>query len=242
MTCELWRDQVEAYIDGELASSHEAEVAMHLRGCPDCNAFAAESIRLKRAVSTTGRRYQPSAGFRQQLMLSIGARPERRRIPWMSFAFAAMLLVAVALTLFSVKPRHTDTARELADLHLNALSSSNPVDVVSTDMHTVKPWFEGKLPFSFNLPDLAGSPFTLLGGRVAYVHGTPCAQLLFTYRLHRISTLIGPANVISGDTRELPNGLHLVRTEKNGYAYATIGDAGLDTIQDLSRRMEAVQN
>jgi len=244
MTCELWRDQIEAYIDGELASTHDAEVSGHLRGCSDCNAFAAEAIHLKRAVANAGRRYQPTAEFRQKITESIGARPiPRRRVPWLTFALAAAMLIAVAAGLFAFRSRQADVTREIADIHLNTLASANPVDVISTDMHTVKPWFQGRVPFTFNLPELSGSPFTLAGGRVAYLRGTPCAQLLFQYRLHRISMLIGPASVLTaaGD-RNLPNGFHLVRFEKGGYAFTTIGDAGIDTLTDLSRRMEAVQN
>jgi anti-sigma factor RsiW len=242
MTCELWRDQVDAYIDGELAASHEAEVATHLRTCGECNAFAAESIRLKRAVSNAGRRYQPSAEFRNAILDSIGARKERRSIPWLSFAFAAVLLLAIGLGVLAVRNRSGDATREIADLHLSTLASPNPVDVVSSDMHTVKPWFQGKVPFTFNLPELANSPFTLVGGRLVYVHGTACAQLLFTYRLHGISMLIGPSDVVrTGGDSELPNGFHLIRRERNGYAYVAMSDAGLDTVKDLSDRMQAAQ-
>ena len=243
MTCELWRDQIEPYIDGELASSHDAEVAGHLRACANCNAFAAEAIHLKRTVATAGRRYEPTAEFRRQLMDSIGAHPSRRRLPWLTFAFAAALLVISILGVFAWRNRTPDTTREIADIHLNTLASANPVDVISTDMHTVKPWFQGRVPFTFNLPELAGSPYALAGGRVAYVRGTPCAQLLFQYRLHRISMLIGPENILGGSNeRSLPNGFHLVRFEKNGYAYVTIGDAGIDTLNELSQKMQSVQN
>ena len=61
---------------------------------------------------------------------------------------------------------------ELADLHVSALASATPVDVISTDRHTVKPWFQGRIPFSFNLPELQGSEFTLIGGRVTYLAQT----------------------------------------------------------------------
>jgi anti-sigma factor RsiW len=244
MTCELWRDQIEGYIDGELASSHDAEVSDHLRGCGECNAYAAEAIHLKRGIATAGRRYQPTAEFRQKIVDSLGAGEKSRwRLPWFSFATAATLLVVLAVGLLMWRSRNADITREIADIHLNTLASANPVDVISTDMHTVKPWFQGRVPFTFNLPELAGSPFTLTGGRVVYVRGTPCAQLLFQYRLHRISMLIGPENVLATATeRNLPNGFHLLHFEKSGYTYMTIGDAGVDTLSDLEQRMRAVQN
>jgi anti-sigma factor RsiW len=243
MTCELWREQIGPYIDGELASSHDAEVAAHLRGCSDCNAFAAESIHLKRAVANAGHRFQPSAEFREKIMDSIGGRStSRKRAPWLSFALATAFLIMAAVGLLAWRRTTPDVNREIADIHLSTLASSNPVDVISTDMHTVKPWFQGRVPFTFNLPELANSPFTLTGGRVVYFHGSPCALLLFQYRLHRISMLIGPESVITGSDRPLPNGFHLVRADHGGYAYVTIGDLGADTLKDLSQRMQAVQN
>ena len=243
MTCELWRDQIEAYVDGELASSHEAEVAGHLRECSACNAFAAESIHLKRTVAQAGRRYQPSAEFRDQIVRSIGAKPSRSRPFWMQLALAAASVIAIAAVMFALRDHGNDINREIADVHLDTIASANPVDVVSTDMHTVKPWFQGKVPFTFNVPELGGSPFTLLGGRVVYVRGTPCAQLLFQYRLHRVTTLIGAASVLgTGDGQQtLGNGFHLVRSEKSGYAFVTVGDAGMETVSDLAQRVRAAQ-
>ena len=70
------------------------------------------------------------------------------------------------------------------------LASANPVDVISTDRHTVKPWFEGKIPFTFNLPELEGSPFALVGGRVSYLNQSPGAELIFRVRQHQISVFI----------------------------------------------------
>jgi anti-sigma factor RsiW len=70
------------------------------------------------------------------------------------------------------------------------IASANPVDVVSTDRHTVKPWFAGKIPFTFNLPDLQGSAFTLVGGRVSYLRQSPGAELIFKIRQHQVSVFI----------------------------------------------------
>jgi anti-sigma factor RsiW len=86
--------------------------------------------------------------------------------------------------------RRSAAFEEFADLHVNALSSTNLVDVVSTDRHTVKPWFQGKIPFSFNLPELSGTEYTLLGGRMVYFHQQPGAQLIVSMHQHKISVLI----------------------------------------------------
>ena len=105
-------------------------------------------------------------------------------------AIAAVVIAsALVLTQFH-RSGERQLMSELVDQHVATLASSNPVDVVSTDRHTVKPWFEGKIPFTFNLPELQGSPFVLAGGRVAYVNQSPGAELIFRVRQHQISVFI----------------------------------------------------
>ena len=79
---------------------------------------------------------------------------------------------------------------EIADLHVATLASSSPVDVISTDRHTVKPWFQGKIPFAFDLPELQNSEFSLLGGRMTYLDQTPGAHLIYDVRKHHISVFV----------------------------------------------------
>jgi anti-sigma factor RsiW len=243
MTCEIWRDQIEMYVDGELASAHETEVARHLRSCPECTSFAAGAIHLKRGISLAARRYKPSAEFREQIANSLRSRKRFQFNKGWHLSFAALLLVALAVGTLTLSRRGTDVDRQIADIHLNTISSSNPVDVISTDQHTVKPWFQGKVPFTFNVPDLKNSPFTLVGGRVAYVNATPTALLLFQYKLHKISVLIGPQSSLgsSAESRQLPNGFHVVRAQKDGRTIVTIGDAELRIIEDLAKRVQAVE-
>jgi anti-sigma factor RsiW len=129
---------------------------------------------------------------------------------------------------------------ELADLHTATLASSTPVDVVSTDRHTVKPWFEGRIPFTFNLPELAGTPFTLVGGRVAYLGQLPGAELLFQLRLHRISAFIFQDRPEL--TGRLPAAESLSKRESftvdtwsdGGLRYFIIGDTAAADIRQLS--------
>ncbi len=238
MTCEIWRDQIGAYVDGELAASHDGEVSKHLRQCGDCTLYAANEIHLKRAVSSAGKRFQPSAEFRSRVLKSVGAAESKPRSQWLMWVAAAAVLVIV-VGLLAVRGSRSGIGREIADVHLSTIASGNPVDVVSTDMHTVKPWFQGKVPFTFNLPELSGSPFTLVGGRVVYIRGTPMALLVFQYKLHKISMLIGPEQVLSGSV-DLTGGFHAVSWSKNGYRYVTVGDASPAALQDLSEKMKAV--
>ena len=133
---------------------------------------------------------------------------------------------------------------ELADLHVATLASGNPVDVVSTDRHTVKPWFEGKIPFTFNLPELQNTDFTLVGGRVAYMEQTPGAQLIYRIRKHEISVFIFQDR--AGETATLPSGpvqafsFNVESWKKNGLRYFVIGDVGGDDIKTLSKLLRDV--
>ena len=235
MTCEIWRDQIGAYIDGELAAGHDEEVTRHLKQCGECTLFAAGEVRLKRGIAQAGHKFKAPVELRENVLRSVGS---SRRVSLMWAMITATAVVVLLVALFALRPR-PDVSREISDLHLSTIASPNPVDVVSTDMHTVKPWFQGKVPFTFNLPELNGSPFTLIGGRMVYVRQTPMALLLFQYKLHKISVLIGPEDVLSG-SKDPGHGFHEVNWAKNGYRYVTIGDASVDALHDLSERMRAV--
>jgi anti-sigma factor RsiW len=139
--------------------------------------------------------------------------------------------------------REQNLISELADLHVATLASSNPVDVVSTDRHTVKPWFEGKIPFTFNLPALEGSPFVLVGGRVSFLNQSPGAELIFRVRQHQISVFVfqeraaGPA--VSRDSTQTARSFSVRSWCRDGLCYFVIGDAGAEDLDKLSGLLKA---
>src|SRR4051794_22681246 len=176
-----------AYLDGELPRDQTAVVQEHLATCTHCSSEIAEMARLQRSLRGARGHFAPSAEFRRKIQKQI-SRPNRRSwLIWsmpVGVAFATILLTAFV---WVGNARRSAAFAELADLHVNALSSTNLVDVVSTDRHTVKPWFQGKIPFSFNLPELSGTEYTLLGGRMVYFHQQPGAQLIVSMHQHKIS-------------------------------------------------------
>ncbi len=205
MACDTWVGKLDAYLDGELDSAAARELSAHMRSCGECAAAALERVQVKRAVATAGKRYEPSAEFRARVLKSVTAktptsqkrdvgRPAGRGWLWWFLAVPALSLLVISLLVnFYVgreKARRQQVYSELIDVHVETLASASPVDVVSTDRHTVKPWFQGKIPFTFNLPELAGTDFTLLGGRVAYLGQSPGAQLIYQLRKHEISVFI----------------------------------------------------
>src|SRR6202011_2279676 len=198
MACGLWAGKLDAYVDGELPPADERALREHLRGCASCAADSLELLQAKRAVqAAASERFLPDASFRARMQKTFAvSRNPRRNFNWLPAlaAVAAALLAVVALSVSynQNRVRERQLMSELADLHVATLASSNPVDLVSSDRHTVKPWFQGKIPFTFNLPELQGSPFILEGGKVSYLSQSPGAQLIFRVRQHQISVFIFP--------------------------------------------------
>jgi anti-sigma factor RsiW len=132
---------------------------------------------------------------------------------------------------------------ELVDQHVATLASANPVDVVSSDRHTVKPWFEGKIPFTFNLPELQGSPFVLAGGRVGYLRQSPGAELIFRVRQHQISVFIfqehGVEEMRGSESWHTALSFEVRSWSHNGLRYFVIGDASPQDLDKLSELLKA---
>src|SRR6202163_955272 len=197
MVCESWKEKLDTYLDGEVPEQEMRSFDAHVRTCPSCAADALTRVQMKRAIQVAGKRFTPSADFRKRMQQRLATKPKRNlNFGWM-LAAAAVILAAGALTTTYLETNSgRDLANrdhvfsEIADLHVETLASSSPVDVVSTDRHTVKPWFQGKIPFAFNLPELQNSEFTLLGGRMTYLDQTPGAQLIYDVRKHHISVFV----------------------------------------------------
>jgi anti-sigma factor RsiW len=246
-THERLTGKLDAYIDSELDSRQMQELDGHLRECSGCTAEALRRLQWKRAIHSAGQCYVADPAVRERIRKSIShAKPAWWQ--WRpAFAITAALLLVFAgariIQLEMAQPkRHLAleswTAGELADLHVATLASANPVDVVSSDRHSVKPWFAGKIPFSFNLPEFQGSQFELVGGRVSYLEQSPGAQLLFRVRKHQVSVFIFQAKVLPlgfASAGEMDaRSFHLERWQRDGLQYFAISDAAPEDLRALS--------
>jgi len=244
MSCERWIEKLDAYVDGELTAGEARALDEHLRGCSSCTAEVLRKVQQKRAVHAVGQKFKPDPAFRARIQKSIAARkpsfPNRRWFP--ALATSAIVLIAGALFL-TLRGSQQQLIGELVDQHVATLASANPVDVVSTDRHTVKPWFAGKIPFTFNLPELQGSPFVLVGGRVSYLNQSPGAELIFRVRQHQISLFIFQDQGLGEAGRHEPARSALsfeVRTWRhNGLRYFVVGDASPQDLDKLSELIKA---
>src|SRR5579863_10388648 len=247
MVCETWREKLDVYLDGELPATEARTLSEHLRGCAGCASEALSRVQQKRAVRAAGQRFTPDPAFRARIQASsAGSRPSRWNRLWMPALATAMVLVVVGAGFLSLSRSRRDQLRlmsELADLHVATLASSNPVDVVSSDRHTVKPWFAGKIPFTFNLPELQDSPFTLVGARVSYLNQSPGAELIFHVRQHQISVFIFQERALGGvrtlDEVRSELSFNVRSWSRNGLSYFVIGDASAQDLDKLSELMKA---
>ncbi|MGA2921583.1 MAG: zf-HC2 domain-containing protein [Candidatus Sulfotelmatobacter sp.] len=244
MACDQWRGDLDRHLDGELPVAEAAALAAHLRTCAACSGEVLERVQLKRAVQMAGSRYTPSAELRNRIAKKVGSKSKSGIAEWWRLILVPALVLVIAAFFLTGYFGQQRAARqriygELADLHVSTLASSTLVDVVSSDRHTVKPWFQGRIPFTFNLPELTGSDFALIGGRVAYLEQIPSAHLIYQIRKHYISVFILPDR--AAEIKSLPTGtadtlsFHMETWAQNGLRYFVIGDTSEGDLQRLSK-------
>ena len=247
MVCESWKAKLDNCLDGELPEEEMRGFDAHVRNCPSCSADALARVQMKRAIQVAGKRYAPSAEFRKRMQQKIAAKPQRSfGLGWTLAAAAAVILVVGTLTsaYLGTRSGRDQVFSEIADLHVATLASSSPVDVISTDRHTVKPWFQGKIPFAFNLPELQNTEFSLLGARMTYLDQTPGAHLIYDMRKHHISVFVFqerslPAKLDENSLspKQLP--FNLETWSQGGLRYFVISDASAADIDSLTKLFKA---
>jgi anti-sigma factor RsiW len=246
MTHESWIRQLDAYLDGELAAGEMEKLDGHLRECPGCAAESLRRLQLKKMVQSAGRRYRPDSALRERVRASVAGKRSRISWRWMAVAtLAAVLFVMGGLGVLEHRAkvaRENQIASELVDLHVTTLASAAPVDVISTDRHTVKPWFAGRIPFTFDLPELQGSPFELVGGRVSYLEQAPGAELIFKVRKHQISVFVFQERAVAkefpGSEARDAQSFHLESWKQGELRYFAIGDAGAEDLRALRNLLQ----
>ncbi|HTA48743.1 MAG TPA: zf-HC2 domain-containing protein [Verrucomicrobiae bacterium] len=246
MVCESWKAQLDTYLDGEVPEQEMRTFDAHVRNCPSCSADALARLQMKRAIQAAGRRYTPSAEFRKRMQQKLSPKPQRSfRVGLMLATAAAIVLVVGTFTsaYLGTRSGSDQVFNEIADLHVATLASSSPVDVISTDRHTVKPWFQGRIPFAFNLPELQNTEFSLLGGRMTYLEQTPGAHLIYDVRKHHISVLVFQERSLPARLEENPvsrkQPFNMETWSQGGLRYFVVGDASAADIDSLVKLFKA---
>lgn len=228
MSCP-WRDKVSLYVDKELDATAQQQFSAHLEGCSDCTAAINGQMELKKALRIAGRSFNAPPELHGSVYRSIHP-PRSVNMLW-KWAMAPLCLLLLGVIGYLLIPRSQGDPMmaRLVDQHVTNLASDHPVDVISEDRHTVKPWFQGKLPFTFNLPEVAGSGFKLDGARIAYAGQSPGAELWYEAGAHKISVFVFQAHT----PREKAGASHalsfnVTRWEEGGLAYYLVTDASME--------------
>jgi anti-sigma factor RsiW len=229
MTCAEANSLLEPYLDDELDVAQKAEVAGHLASCASCAGRHAQLLELRTAIRTHAPYYRAPAGLRERVRFSVrqSARPAAGPWRWIAIAAAILLTVSAAwnIALFRARPSSAGLiAQNILSSHVRSLMGAHLLDVPSSDQHTVKPWFNGKLDFSPDVRDFAAQGFPLIGGRVDYLGDRPVAALVFERRKHIINLYTWPAAAPDSPTELTRNGYHILHWNRAGMAWWAVSD------------------
>jgi len=245
MTCEEAEILLHALIDGELDAGHAREVEAHVASCPRCAAALAAYREMSRAVATADLRYAAPARLRARIEAALPqTRQPSRRAVLRGFAMGTAVSALAATGLVAIVLRQDDQQRILSEVvsaHLRSLQAGHLTDVLSTDQHTVKPWFNGKLDVAPPVIDLTAQGFTLVGGRLDYIDARAIGAVVYRRRQHVINLFV--AQTASPEHRpprtETMQGFNCRRWSNRGLNFWAVSDLGADELVEFVDKFEA---
>jgi len=240
VTHPVLEEQLDAYLDGELATVDARELEAHLAQCADCARFRDGRVALRAAIAARLPALRAPGALRDRVRAALRAtaEPKASRPAWRALALAASL-AAVALGSWRLalwRAAGDTLTDEVLTSHVRSLMPGHLTDVLSSDQHTVKPWFNGRLDFSPPVYDFAGRGYPLLGGRLDYLNGRTVAVLVYGRRQHVINVFLWPAarGEPAGPAAATRQGYHLVHWTATGYAYWVVSDLGVPELTDFT--------
>lgn len=245
MNCDDAQRLIAAYSDGELDLLRDLEVEEHLRGCDACASARASLRALQQAAHSAyfrapdGLKESVLAALRESDPVQRNAVARRDSRPWITagLALAAGVLLGffVAQTLYRHSGEQTLLA-ELTDSHVRSLIGTHLTDVISSDQHTVRPWFEGKLDFAPPVADLSGQGFPLVGGRAEYIDGRSVAALVYERRKHFINLFVWPGEAGTHQVKaeKTQRGYNIVRWRAAGMNYWAVSEVAEDDLRKFA--------
>ena len=246
MNCEDAEIFLHALLDDELDAGHAREVEAHIAGCARCAKQLAAFRELRAAMSGTDLRLAAPADLRRRVERALprrGARPDRRAM-LTGFAFGGVLSGALAaglmLTVFT-EDRDQRIIGDVVNAHLRSLQGEHLTDVLSTDQHTVKPWFNGRLDVAPPVVDLTAQGFTLIGGRLDYVDRKPIGALVYKRRAHVINLFVmqGSAGDRVAPKAEAVQGFNIRHWLSGGLEFWAVSDINGEELQEFRDKFEA---
>ncbi len=244
MHCDEAQQLISAGIDGEISDASAEKLREHTEGCANCTGVQADFRRISQQLKSAGREVLPSR-LEPRVRAAIGraAResyvPALTRKPWLRqlAAMAAVCLIAVFGT-WTYTRQYDSQMRIEHDVlaaHMRALLQDSPIQVASSDTHTVKPWFNGRVEFSPDVKDFAAEGFPLAGGRLDYIGGKRVAVLVYRHRLHVIDVFVWPAATPDDVPPRLTStdGYNLLTWSHGGLTYWAASDLNATELQQF---------
>jgi anti-sigma factor RsiW len=245
MTCEETEILLHALIDDELDAGHAREVEDHIAGCPRCAAQLLAYREMSKTVAGADLRYPAPPELRRRIEASLPkTQAPNRRAVLRGFAMGSAVSAIAATGLIAIVLRADDEQRimsEVVSAHLRSLQAGHLTDVLSTDQHTVKPWFNGKLDVAPPVVDLTAQGFTLIGGRLDYVDTRPIGAIIYRRRSHVINLFV--AQTASAQRHpaktETIQGFNIRRWSERGLNYWAVSDLAADELAEFGEKFEA---
>ena len=245
MTCDEAEILLHALIDGELDAGHAREVEDHIKTCPGCAAELQAYREMSKAIAAADLRFAAPPRLRRRIDAALPQTqlPSRRAV-LRGFAMGSAASAIAATGLVAVILRNDDAQRiesEVVSAHLRSLQAGHLTDVLSTDQHTVKPWFNGKLDVSPPVVDLTAQGFTLIGGRLDYVDARAIAAIVYRRRAHVINLFV--AQTASTERQpakiETIQGFNIRRWSDRGLNYWAVSDLAKDELAEFGEKFES---
>jgi anti-sigma factor RsiW len=244
MTCDEAEILLHALIDGELDAGHAREVETHIAGCAKCAAAARDYREMKKAMVDAGLRYTAPPELRRRIEASLpaAAQPSRRAL-LKGFAMGSAVSAIAATGLVAIVLRNDDETRiqsEIVSAHLRSLQAGHLTDVLSTDQHTVKPWFNGKLDVAPPVIDLTAQGFTLIGGRLDYIDARPVGAVVYRRRQHVINLFVAQTASTERHAARINTlqGFNCRRWSDRGLNFWAVSDLAADELADFGDKFE----
>jgi anti-sigma factor RsiW len=262
MICNEALNFIDSYMDHELDLVRQLEVEQHLKECASCSSAYAERRSLQATLKTAPLYFETPAGLEQDVRRALrraagiaqgtdASAPAKEFFPrlgwnWAGWFTGALSAAAVAVMLIGVGPRlfgpslDDRLSQEVTSSHVRSLITNHLIDVVSTNQHVVKPWFNGRLDFSPTVGDFSDHGFPLTGGRLDYIAGRPVAALVYHRRDHPINLFTWPSKP-GEDVKEKTlsrQGYHLIRWSHGGMTYWVVSDVNENELKDFAELVQ----
>jgi anti-sigma factor RsiW len=243
MTCDEAKILLDAFLDGELDAGHSREVEAHVASCPRCSAQLRGDRALREALSAPELRFAAPVGLRRRINAALPEKyaPSRRTL-LRGFAMGTALS-GIAATGAAVIVFRADEEQRILDevvtAHLRSLQMAHLIDVESSDQHTVKPWFSGKLDVAPPVVDLTAQGFKLLGGRLDYVNGRTVASIVYQRRAHVINLFVAPTASSERSAKiETVHGFNIRYWSEEGLNFWAVSDIGVDELREFGTKFD----